>query len=92
MRSGNLLTAKERAVLDFERNWKPSAATKDDDIRQTFGFSPTRYYQLLNRLLLSSEALAYDPQLVSRLTRLREKRLSDRAHRVSPNTHRDLRD
>lgn len=43
-------------------------------IRETFGFSPARYHQLLNRIVDSPEALEYDPMLVRRLRRLREAR------------------
>ena len=32
-------------------------------IRETFGFSPARYHQLLNRIVDSPEALEYDPML-----------------------------
>ncbi len=43
-------------------------------IRETFGFSPARYHQLLNRIVDSPVALEYDPMLVRRLRRLREAR------------------
>jgi hypothetical protein len=36
--------------------------------------SPTRYYQLVNRLIDKSEALEADPMLVKRLRRLRSGR------------------
>jgi hypothetical protein len=60
--------------LDFEReSWMLSIA-KHRAIRETFGFSPARYHQLLNRIVDSPEALEYDPMLVRRLRRLREAR------------------
>jgi hypothetical protein len=62
------------AILDFEReSWKLTVA-KERAIRERFGFSPTRYHQLLHRALDSSAALAYDPMLVRRLRRLRAAR------------------
>lgn len=64
----------ERAILDFERDaWRLHVA-KDRAIRETFGFSTTRYHQLLHRTVDRPEALAYDPMLVRRLRRLRELR------------------
>ena len=86
------LSDRDLAVLTFERDWMQSAGSKEDAIRQTFGFSPTRYYQVLTRLLSSPDALAHDPQLISRLARLRDQRKASRARRIAPNTRRDLRD
>lgn len=55
--------------------------TKEAEIRVEFEMSPARYYQVLNRVIDSPAALAYDPQLVSRLQRLRHARTSARAAR-----------
>ena len=63
-----------RDLLDFEReSWKLSV-TKERAIRERFGFSPTRYHQLLNRAVDLPAALAYDPMLVRRLRRIRASR------------------
>ncbi|KAF0259289.1 hypothetical protein DOU02_04255 [Clavibacter michiganensis subsp. michiganensis] len=78
------LDARDRAVLDFERDWTRHAGAKEEAIRQTFGLSATRYYQLLGSLLETREALAYDPLLVGRLLRLRETRAAARAARALP--------
>ena len=43
-------------------------------IKTRFDLSPTRYYQVLNDLLESPDAIAYDPLVVRRLRRLRERR------------------
>ena len=68
------LDARERAILDFERDsWRLQVA-KERAIRETFGISGTRYHQLLRRIVDRPEALAYDPMLVRRLRRLREMR------------------
>jgi hypothetical protein len=68
------ITERNRAILDFEReSWK-STVPKERAIRERFGFSAARYHQLLNRIVASPEALAYDPMLVRRLRRLRETR------------------
>jgi hypothetical protein len=68
------LSSRDRAILDFERNWWALPGPKEQDIRRTFEFSPARYYQVLSELLDSDEALAYDPLVVRRLRRLRERR------------------
>ena len=58
---------RSREVLDFEREaWKLSV-TKERAIRERFGFSPSRYHQLLHRIIDRPEALVYDPMLVRRL-------------------------
>ena len=55
-----------------------TSAAKGQAIRARFAISPTRYHQLLNRLLDLPEALEYDPMLVHRLRRLRETRRDKR--------------
>ncbi|MDP9023313.1 MAG: DUF3263 domain-containing protein [Actinomycetota bacterium] len=75
------LDARDRAILDFEREWWKVAGAKEQGIRQRFDVSPTRYYQLLNRLIDDDAALAYDPMLVKRLRRLRAARQRRRAAR-----------
>ena len=68
------LDQRSREVLDFEREaWKLSV-TKERAIRDRFGFSPSRYHQLLHRVIDRPEALVYDPMLVRRLRRVREVR------------------
>ena len=74
-----------RDILDFERTWWRSTGTKASAVRTRFGISATRYYQVLNRLLDQQEALEYDPMLVRRLRRLRERRRRERfARRLGP--------
>jgi hypothetical protein len=67
-----------RELLDFERGWWRRAGPKERAIRERFGFSATRYHQLLNRVIDLPEALAHDPMLVRRLRRLREARREQR--------------
>lgn len=81
---GVVLEKRDQAILDFERDWKQHPGAKEDAIRQTFGLSPARYYQVLGKLMDSEDALAYDPMLVNRLQRLREERRSSRQKRVNP--------
>ncbi len=75
------LDARGRAILDFEREWWKYAGAKEQAIRDHFDLSPTRYYQLLNRIIDEDDAEAYDPMLVKRLRRLRAARQRKRAAR-----------
>ncbi|MER7588120.1 DUF3263 domain-containing protein [Micromonospora sp. NPDC127501] len=72
------LTERERAILAFEQQWWRHAGAKEQAVRDTFGLSSTRYYQLLNGLLDNPAALAADPVLISRLRRLRSSRARNR--------------
>jgi len=69
------LTDRQRAMLAFERRWWRHPGAKEQAIRDEFGVSPTRYYQMLNALLDTPGALAADPVTVGRLRRLRAARL-----------------
>ncbi len=75
------LDDRERGILDFERDWWKFAGAKEQAIRERFDLSSTRYYQLLNELIDSDRALAYDPMLVKRLRRMRAARQRKRAAR-----------
>jgi Protein of unknown function (DUF3263) len=68
------LDERGRQILDFERQWWKHAGAKEQAIRDTFGLSATRYYQVLNALLDDPAALAHDATTVSRLRRLRASR------------------
>jgi hypothetical protein len=74
-------TDEHRTILDFEgQHWKYAGA-KEAQVRELFGWSVTRYYQVLNYLLDQPEALAYAPMTVRRLQRLREHRARQRSSR-----------
>ncbi|WP_281640293.1 DUF3263 domain-containing protein [Aurantimicrobium minutum] len=79
-----MLDERDRAILDFEREWWERSGAKEDAIRQTFGLSPARYYQVLGAIMASADALAYDPELVNRLQRVRQERHRSRQRRVNP--------
>jgi hypothetical protein len=68
------LSERDRAILDFERVWWTETGPKELAIRSRFDLSPTRYYQVLSELLESTEAVSYDPLVVRRLRRLRDRR------------------
>jgi Protein of unknown function (DUF3263) len=73
------LDKRARDVLDFERGAWQLTIPKARAIRERFGFSPSRYHQLLHRIIDRPEAIAYDPMVVRRLRRLREVRRRARA-------------
>ncbi len=75
------LTRRERDVLAFERQWWKYAGAKEEAIKELFGMSGTRYYQVLNALVDRPEALAADPMLVKRLRRQRASRQKAKAAR-----------
>ncbi len=75
------LDERSRRILDFEREWWKYAGAKEQAVRERFDVSPTRYYQLLNRVIDDEAALTYDPMLVKRLRRLRAARQRQRAAR-----------
>lgn len=86
--NGDGLSERDIAILDFERTWWRHAGSKERAIRERFAISPTRYYQLLNRLLDDPEAMRHDPMLVKRLRRLRASRSRARSHRpADPDQH-----
>jgi hypothetical protein len=68
------LSERDRAILDFERIWWNEPGPKELAIRSRFDLSPARYYQVLAELLESPEAVSYDPLVVRRLRRLRDRR------------------
>lgn len=75
------LTDRERAMLEFERQWWRHAGSKEQAIRETFDLSATKYYRLLNALLDVPAAAEFDPLVVGRLRRLRASRARRRAGR-----------
>jgi hypothetical protein len=74
------LTDSDRAILDLEHAWWPTAGAKEDAIRR-MGMTPVRYYQRLNQLIDGEEALEYDAVTVRRLLRLRRTADVDRSAR-----------
>jgi hypothetical protein len=68
------LTERECAILEFERSWWAEPGPKELAIRERFDLSATRYYQLLGELVDSDDALEYDPLVIRRLRRMRDRR------------------
>lgn len=74
--AGTDLTSRQRAILDFERDWRQHEGGKGAAIQARFGISASRYHQLLARTATSDAALAYDPLLVRRLRRRARARVA----------------
>ena len=79
--AGEQLSERDRAILEFERQWWKYAGAKETAIRESFDMSATRYYQVLNALIDRPEALVADPLLVRRLRRMRAERQRARSAR-----------
>lgn len=75
------LTERDCAIIEFERSWWSEDASKESLIRDRFELSTTRYYELLGELVDSDEAYSYDPLLIRRLRRLRDRRRRARFER-----------
>lgn len=72
---------RDAAILDFEDTWSTASVPKDQAIMERFSMTTARYYQHLNRLIDTQEALAYKPLLVDRLRRMRDQRQEARTAR-----------
>lgn len=68
------LSERDRAILAFEKKWYRFEGAKQQAIRDEFGLSTTRYYQLVNALLDDPAALLAEPVVVRRLQRQRQAR------------------
>ncbi|MBD7980326.1 DUF3263 domain-containing protein [Oerskovia sp. Sa2CUA9] len=78
---GSGLSERDQQILAFERQWWKYAGAKEQAVRELFDMTATRYYQALNALIDSPEALAHDPMLVKRLRRMRSTRQRARSAR-----------
>jgi len=66
------------AILDLERTWWSRPGRKQDLVRADLGLSMARYRTLLASLADSADALTYDPLVVRRVRRERERRRRNR--------------
>ncbi len=80
-RAAGGLDERDRNILEFERQWWKYAGAKEQAIRDLFDMSSTRYYQIINTLIDTPEAMAFDPMLVKRLRRMRASRQKQRSAR-----------
>jgi len=75
------LTERDRSIIEFERTWWSEDSSKESIIRERFELSTTRYYELLGDLIDSEEAYDFDPLVIRRLRRLRDRRRRARFER-----------
>ena len=75
------LTERDRAIIEFERSWWSEEGSKESIIRERFELSTTRYYELLGDLIDSDEAYGFDPLVIRRLRRMRDRRRRARFER-----------
>lgn len=66
------LPPEAAAMLDLERRTWRRPVAKQQAIRAAFGWTPTSYYQRLNRLIDLPAAWAADPITVKRLRARRD--------------------
>lgn len=72
------LSARDKAILDFERSWWSDGGVKEAIIAERFELSTARYYEILGEILEQPAAMDHDPLLVRRLRRLRDARQKTR--------------
>jgi hypothetical protein len=72
------LTAHERSLIDFEREWWMLGEKKNVEIRSRFAMSSSSYYRALHAVTAREEAMSYDPLTVLRLRKRREQARRDR--------------
>ena len=68
------LSERERAIIQFESSWWTQDDSRDTVVRARFSCSTEEYYLELNQLLDHPGALTFDPLVVRRLRRQRERR------------------
>ncbi|QTF81746.1 hypothetical protein SEA_BEEGEE_43 [Gordonia phage BeeGee] len=75
------MTDDEKQMLDLAGARWNYAGSLEQKVRDQFGISLTRFWQRVNRLCETREALEYAPTTVNRLRRIRETREVSRASR-----------
>lgn len=75
------LSDRDKAILELERKHWQFIGTKEQAVRDQFDMTLTRFYQVLNRIIDTEAALAYNPLLVKRLRRVRRARKRSRTAR-----------
>ncbi len=81
--SGQGLTERERAILEFEQSWWLSDAPKDQAVRERFLLTESEYSDVLDALVTSDAAAQECPLLVRRLLRQRDRRRRHQLERRS---------
>lgn len=75
------MTAVDRALLDLAGAFYAEESGRVAAVHARFGMTPTRFWQRVNALIGSLEALEHDPLTVNRLRRLRASRVKSHSLR-----------
>ena len=67
-----MLSAEDRAILDFERASWCETGPKDQMIESMLGLSTALYYERLREIVVSGPGSAYDPLTAKRVLRIIE--------------------
>lgn len=70
-------------MLEFERSWWADDQPKDAAIADRFALTTAEYYEVINTLIDSDEALEHDPMVVRRLRRMRDRRRQERFDEIA---------
>ncbi len=76
------LSGDDMAIVEFERAWWGSVPNKESAVRERFGLTLARYYQLLYALCETAAALEYDAVFVRQCSQAQHMRQS--ARRLGP--------
>ncbi|KRE79961.1 DUF3263 domain-containing protein [Arthrobacter sp. Soil763] len=66
-----MLTTTEQAILQLTGQHFKYAGSLEEQAKERFGLSPTRYWQEVNRLIQTPAAHQHDPALANRLNQRR---------------------
>ena len=80
------LSKFEQALLDFERTWWSEDQPKEAAIADQFRLTTAEYYEQLQALIESDQALSHDPLVVRRLRRMRDRRRRERFGEMADGT------
>lgn len=80
------LSKFEQALLDFERTWWSEDQPKEAAIAEQFRLTTAEYYEQLQTLIDSDQALGHDPLVVRRLRRMRDRRRRERFGEMADGT------
>lgn len=68
-----MLSDIEKAMLDLAGEWYKYPAVREQHARERFGVTATQYWQAVNRLIDTRDAVEYSPRVVLGLRAKRER-------------------
>ena len=72
------LSPRDQAILDFERSWWTEPGPKEVSVAQRFSLTMGEYQETLARLVDDPDAHEFDPLVIRRLRRQRDRRRQER--------------